>query len=303
MLVRDVNELNRKFGISGELSFVEDTNGIVAAEINNIYASAKVSLFGAHILKFTPRGHDPVLWVSPEVNHIAGKTIHGGIPLCFPWFADHPTDKKKQIHGFAQLIDWYVSGTESLPDGRTKISLELVDDDRTKLVWPCSFSASLSVVVGEDLLVEVCIRNTDLNSIVFTDALHSYFNVGSVSDISIFGLDETDYLDKTDCFVRKRQKGEILITGETNRIYLDTESDCVIRDNGLHREIAVKKHGSRTTVVWNPWHSCERIPDMTAESYLTMICIETANTENDKIVLAPGAEHRFSTSISVKKYS
>jgi len=30
------------------------------------------------------------------------RAIHGGVPVCFPWFGNHPTDATKPAHGFAR---------------------------------------------------------------------------------------------------------------------------------------------------------------------------------------------------------
>jgi glucose-6-phosphate 1-epimerase len=301
MQMQELDELNGRAAIAGELTFVQGPEGSIIAEIENRHASAKVSLVGAHVYSFIPKGHDPVIWMSPKAAQTIRTMIHGGIPFCFPWFADHPTDKKKPLHGFAHQSVWNVSETESLADGRTRILFSLKDNNEIRKLWSPSFIAELTVIVGEQLDVSVRIRNTDNSVMKLTDALHSYFNVGDVSDIVIKGLDGVEYIDKTDNFMRKRQKGDIVPSSETNRIYLDTQSDCVISDKRLKRDIYVKKTGSRTTVVWNPWLLCEKIPDMNADSYRTMICVETANTENDSVILQPGGEHRFSVNISVKK--
>jgi glucose-6-phosphate 1-epimerase len=301
MLMHELHELNNRAAIAGELSFVQGPDDSIIAEIENRYASAKVSLVGAHVYSFIPKGHDPVIWMSPKAAETIRTMIHGGIPLCFPWFADHPTDKKKPLHGFAHQSVWNVSETESLADGRTRISFILKDTAEIRKLWTPSFVAILTVLVGEELSVDVHIRNTDNSIMKLTDALHSYFNIGDISDIAIKGLDGVDFIDKTDNFTRKRQKGDIAVSGEINRIYLDTQSECIIYDKRLKREISIKKTGSRTTVVWNPWFLCENIPDMVPESYRTMICVETANTENDSVILQPGGEHRFSVNISVKR--
>jgi glucose-6-phosphate 1-epimerase len=53
---------------------------------------AELVLQGAHMLRWQPAGHRPVLWVSGSSWFESGRPIRGGIPICFPWFGPHPTD-------------------------------------------------------------------------------------------------------------------------------------------------------------------------------------------------------------------
>lgn len=299
----DLADLNIKFGQGDNLRFIDGPEKLVYVKIENAKASAVISLMGAQVISFTPKGYSPVLWMSPKSESEADSIFFGGVPVCFPWFADHPFDAGKPFHGFARLQYWNVLEAENLPDGSTRMSFDLKDDAYTRSLWPHSFYAVVAIIVGDNLSVELCIKNTDSGVIEFSEALHSYFYVGNVSEISVSGLDSIEYLDKAEAFTRKRQHGDIMITSETDRIYLDTKSDCIIHDKKFSREISVKKSGSCSTVVWNPWHTCENISEMTPDSYRNMICVETANVENDRISLAPGAEHRIMTNISVRSIS
>ena len=46
--------------------------------------------------------------MSPRAVFGAGKAIRGGIPVCFPWFANHPSDATKPAHGFARMRTWEI---------------------------------------------------------------------------------------------------------------------------------------------------------------------------------------------------
>ena len=60
------------------------------------------------------------------------------------------------------------------------------------------------------------------------------------------GLAGTEYLDKVEAFARKREgDAPIRFAGETDRVYLDTESTCTIHDPGLRRRIEIAKTGSQ----------------------------------------------------------
>jgi len=137
-------------------------------------------------------------------------------------------------------------------------------------------------------------RNTDRIAITIGDALHAYFQVGDVRQVTIQGLEGSPYLDKMDGGRRKQQAGPVTIGAETDRIYLDTDADCLIDDPGLKRRIRVRKRGSHSTVVWNPWiEKSSRLGDVGEDGYLNMLCVESANAADDVVTIAPGGEHHL----------
>ncbi len=97
---------------------------------------------------------------------------------------------------------------------------------------------------------------------------------------------------------RKSQHGPIEIQGKIDRIYLDTSDTCTIHDPGLGRVVHVEKHGSQSTVVWNPWiEGSQRMADLDNEAYIGFVCIETAKAADDVATVLAGGEHRFRTEI------
>jgi len=134
----------------------------------------------------------------------------------------------------------------------------------------------------------------------FEEALHTYFLVGDVRQISILGLEGTDFFDKTDDFKRKREtQSAIKLTGETDRPYVGTESVVEIDDPVLRRRITISKQNSRTTVIWNPWTELtSKMADMSPDGWTRMVCIETANALEDAVILAAGERHAMSARIT-----
>lgn len=61
-------------------------------EIDHPAAHARVAQHGAQVLEWTPRGRDPVLYLSPRAVFREGRAIRGGVPVCWPWFGVHETD-------------------------------------------------------------------------------------------------------------------------------------------------------------------------------------------------------------------
>jgi len=115
-------------------------------------------------------------------------------------------------------------------------------------------------------------------------------------------LQGCDYIDQLDGNQLRQQNNAVRITQEVDRIYLDTEATCVINDLQLSRQLHIKKTGSRSTVVWNPWRDkAKGMSDFSDEGYQQMLCIETANAAGDVRPLAPGEIHALSQTIVVSK--
>jgi D-hexose-6-phosphate mutarotase len=85
-------------------------------------------------------------------------------------------------------------------------------------------------------------------------------------------------------------------------VYLDTDSTCVINDPAGGRRIAVRKAGSNSTVVWNPWSVLTPgLADMDPEGWRSMVCVETANVDRNAITLGPGESHVMSFTAAVEE--
>mgnify|MGYP000465836359 CR=1 FL=1 len=134
-----------------------------------------------------------------------------------------------------------------------------------------------------------------------TSAFHSYYQVRDVDDIVIYGLEDANYVDKVDNFAQKNQVGPITITSETDRIYLDTKSECIIEDLILKRKIRISKSGSNSTVVWNPWiGKSHQMKDLGDQDYTKFVCVETANAGMDIITISPGNQHKLEMKVAVE---
>ena len=294
-------KLNKKYGIRDQLIFTEGPGGFIVAEISNPHAEATVALHGGHIMSFRPRDHEPVLWLSRHSYFKTGKAIRGGIPVCWPWFGDHPTDTDKPAHGFVRTAVWSVSESEKLADESTRLKLSIADSEETMQLWPHRFKLEIDITVSNVLRIELIATNSDGQPIKCGGALHSYFNISSISSIMIKGLEGCQYLDKVDQGRRKVQEGSISFKRETDRIYLDTTADCIIEDSGIPRRIRISKKGSQTTVVWNPWIAkAGRMKDFGDDEYKRMVCVETTNADADVISLAPGNTHTLEATIRLE---
>ncbi len=287
-------ELNRRFGIADQLGFEELPGGLLAARIDTAFASASIALQGAHVISYQAKGQAPLIWLSPQAKFAPGKSIRGGVPICWPWFGAHATDARFPGHGFARTVPWRLLDARVLPDGRLRLEFELLQSDATRAQWPCASTVHNCVTIGQELEVELATTNTGSTSFRLGQALHTYLVVGDIRRIDIAGLDGCEFIDKVGGAARRWQQGPVTFTQETDRIYLATRGCCAIRDPALERSILITSTGSRSTVVWNPWiEKAEKMGDFGPDGYLGMVCVETANAAEDVITLAPGATHRL----------
>ena len=299
--MNDLSQLNDSFALTGQISFREDAGGLIVVDVSNRHATASIVLQGAHVVSWKPKDAEEVIWLSEKATLAPGKSIRGGIPICWPWFGAHESDTAFPAHGFARTVMWHVTETQSLDTGETLIVLCLTQTEKAKTLWPHSTPVEYRITVGSSLDLELITRNTGTDSIVIGDALHTYFNVSDVSKISISGLEGCSYLDKVENFEQKQQSGPVIIDQEVDRVYLDTSLDCVIDDPGMSRRIRVSKQGSHSTIVWNPWEAtANKMGDLGENGYLNMVCVESANAANDVVTIEPGDEHHLKVSYTLE---
>ena len=307
-----VQQLNTQFGINGQLSFREDApvkgtpsdtrpagglgaaSGLIVAEINNALGSASLCLQGAHLMTWQPKSQAvPVVWLSRDAKLAAGKSIRGGVPVCWPWFGAHASETSFSGHGFARTVPWRVieSGTE--PNGATRLTLRLVPNENTRMQWTDECNLDLTVIVGETLRMEMTTENTGANDFEIGEALHTYFQIGDIGQVSVTGLAGCEYWDKVGGSNLRKQEGAISFPGETDRVYINTADECVIHDDKLNRRIHIAKSGSMSTVIWTPWvEKANKMGDMgQPDGWREMVCVESVNAIDNVVTVAAGTRH------------
>lgn len=297
--------LNEKSAIkngNNYICFTKGKGGIPVIDIKNKYATAIISLQGAHVLSWIPNDEDEVIWLSEDASFQPGKSIRGGIPICWPWFGAHESNPDFPAHGFARTTLWQIICTEQLEDGRTRVTFNTEPQPDNEQMWPPETTVQYQVTIGKKLEMELVTHNNGAEPIVIGQALHTYFNVGNIDKVMLHGLEDTDYLDKLEGFQRKHQRGPISIEGEVDRIYLDTVRECVIGDKSMKRNIVINKVGSHSTVVWNPWQeTAAKMGDLGKEGYKQMLCVESCNAADDVVTIPSGKAHHLWVQYRVEK--
>ena len=268
----------------------------------NPEGESQILLQGAQLLEWTPRGHAPVVWLSPNARLIPGKSPRGGVPICWPWFGPHDTRADYPAHGVVRAGSWELVKATCLENEDHELRSRWIPDSTQRDYWPFGTSLEVHFTLGDACEIELITRNDSTMSLTLSEALHTYLGVGDVREITIRGLEDCDYIDKVDDGRRKHQSGPVTISGETDRIYLSTQAACIIEDPILKRIIRIEKRGSQSTIVWNPGEEkAKRLGDLGETDFLRMVCVESGNAVENRITLKPGEEHRLWVRYSVSR--
>ena len=301
----ELDKLNKDFSFADEdssLNFELGKGNLAVVRIKNRQASACISLQGAHLLSWVPVDEDEVFWVSDKAIFSPAKPVRGGIPICWPWFGAHEDRSDYPAHGFARNELWQVKEARQVSEDISQITFRLDTSiiDRVKqTLWPWPTLVECRFEISNSLTIEINTINNSEQPITLGQALHSYFNIGDITQIKIFGLENKQYLDKTQGSSVYTQSGPVTIDSEVDRVYLQTEDEIIIDNN--KRKIVIAKQGSKSTIVWNPWKDvAAKMTDMDDDGYVRMLCVEPANAADDTVSLAPGESHSLVVTYSLK---
>jgi glucose-6-phosphate 1-epimerase len=296
----DLDQLNEHFAIPGVLVFRATTSGLSYAAITTPQATATVFIQGAHLAAWQPAGQKPVIFLSRKSDFMPGKPIRGGVPIAFPWFAARHDGKTGPSHGFARIQDWTLAFAAMAGDD-LHLTFTLAPSEISRSLGFDNFHLAYQLTIGRALTMQLTVANEAPTPLVFEEALHTYYAVTDIHEINITGLDGVTYLDKVDDFKPKVQQGPVTITQQTDRVYLNTTTACIIHDTAAKRRIQVEKTGSNTTVVWNPWEDgARRIADLDPTEWHEYVAVETVNAAANTITLAPKATHVMHAHITVE---
>jgi glucose-6-phosphate 1-epimerase len=264
--------------IPGHVTVFNGRGGLPAIRVETSSSIAEIYPHGAHVTGFEKKGETPLLFMSASSEFEAGKPIRGGVPVIFPWFGAR---EGMPSHGFARLAEWDLISTRLQEDGSVLLHFRLPPDDE--------FEVDFTVTVGDSLTMDLAVTNTGHSDFTFENCLHTYFRVRSIGRTVITGLKGCRYLDQLLAAEFTESAEFIRILAETDRIYQDTTSTVEIHDSELRRTIRIRKSGSKSTVVWNPWIAkSQRMPDFGDDEYLHMLCVESGNLREHAVTLAPG---------------
>ncbi|WP_044873270.1 D-hexose-6-phosphate mutarotase [Pseudomonas sp. LFM046] len=288
-----------------------EVDDLVCWRVHTRHAELLVAQQGAQVLSYQPHGEEPVIWLSDQAEHSKGKSVRGGVPVCWPWFGDlrrnppevqgmHQGGPISPAHGLVRELDWQLLGIDSEGDS---VRLEFALDTSSEPLpgWPHAAQLKLSILLDEHLQMSLSSRNLGDRPLALSQALHSYFAVSDIREVEVEGLDGCRYFETLEDWQQRQQRGEIRFSGETDRIYQETPHRMAIVDRAWNRRILLEVEGSSSAVVWNPWiDKSRRLSQFAEDAWQGMLCIETARVMDDFLVIKPGEEHLMALRITSK---
>ena len=268
-----------------------DKKGIVS--LSNTLAECKISLFGGNIMSYRPKNEaKDVFWLGDLNKFDNIQAIRGGIPVCWPRFAEENLNDNLPRHGFARLSVWNLDKV-SVDEKRIEAELSLTPEEKYGI------NACVKMYVKITDKFECCLEtiNNGDEDFFFSEALHAYFYVGNRDMVKIKGFDECQYKDSLtgkNC----EMHGDLVINNEFDGAFFNHLNKIEIEDEVLNRVIIVEKNNSKSTVVWNP---NKDLAEMSEGQYKNFVCVEPANQGGCYVTLKPKEKHKISIIVSVKK--
>ncbi|WP_417359045.1 D-hexose-6-phosphate mutarotase [Gallaecimonas pentaromativorans] len=260
-------------------------------DIDSALCQARVFLQGAQLVHFQPKGLKPLLWLSPLEDFARGRAIRGGVPVCWPWFGNNKPAAEAPAHGYARTSEWQLVDVED-QDGEIVIELALPAGAVPEAYWPHASELTMVMVLGKRARLVLSTDNTGTAPFTFTQALHSYFAVPDINQVSVRGLAGSHYLEFDEGPFE--QQGPAVVRQEVDRMYsVEKPLQHIDTGEGL---IAVAREGSHSLVLWNPWvEKAKALAQFPDDGFKTMVCLEAANIQADAVTLAPGERHSLVT--------
>ena len=158
---------------------VLDESNIV--ELVHNCSKLRISKFGCHIISWKINDSE-LLWISKCSVMDGTNPIRGGIPICFPQFADNGPLK---LHGFARETMWRVIDNDD--NVTNKVIMELSSSSNTKTIWNYDFILRVTIellyspLVGNSSLVMTMTATNPSNDVPFdfSTCFHTYFKVST----------------------------------------------------------------------------------------------------------------------------
>jgi len=186
---------------SQNIKTLKNKDGLEFIKINNDKAEARIALQGAHVDWWNSKSvQDDILWLSSNARYEKGRSIRGGVPICWPWFGEHPTDNSFCSHGFARVIPWKLIESSDLKNGATKIVLKMIPTETVKKQLTYNFELILSIVVGETLSLNLKTTNLSDSPFTISEGFHTYFYVSDIENVKVSGLENALFTDKNNNF-------------------------------------------------------------------------------------------------------
>jgi glucose-6-phosphate 1-epimerase len=260
--------------------------------------TAEIHDQGAQVVRWAPAGAAPVLYVSSAALLERGRSIRGGVPVCWPWFGPGRAGGMEPMHGFVRTAPWEL--VDEARDGDDVVlTHRITDDAASSPLWPHPYRLELRSRLGAALELTLTTTNTGDRPVAVEEALHAYLVVGDIRQVTLKGLDGKSFFDKV-TGTERIQKGDVTFAAETDSVFRTSEP-VVVDDPVLGRRLHITTEGAGNIVVWNPWaEKAAGVPDIGHDDWTGFVCVEGANAFEHTVTVEPGASHEMTYRVEVQ---
>ena len=256
---------------------------------------AEISLFGGQLISFVSKADQRErIWMSEQAFWDKSRALRGGVPICWPWFANNYPSKlshQQAAHGVLRTCDWQLQEWQHTTQG-LQVILRPIQANIPSACHGLEITASF--LFHHSCSISLSTTNHANVELSFGAALHSYFKVPNVQQLSVEGL-ANSFFDKVDGQFKQGER-TLHIDAETDRVYKCNESSSfveLIDTQGTNYKQSISCLGAPDLVVWNPWQAKSKTRiDRPNEAHLDMLCVEAAIAE--PISLPAGQSHTLS---------
>lgn len=243
----------------------------------------------------------PVIWLSPRAVLDGTRAIRGGVPICFPWFADGPTGDLRPSHGVVRTATWRPAATEDGEVWAWALSSEDVADVPGSEHLPGPFRLRSAVSLGDgELTLRMSVHNPGPVAYRAEVALHTYLAVADLDAAEVHGLDGAPYLDKV-TGSRRVQEGPVRFRGETDNVYDSPGDPRPVLHDGGGRRVVITPVGTTQTVVWNPGpDQAAEVDDVGPGLWRDFVCVEVAATGIHALEVPPDGSVQVGLRLAVR---
>lgn len=266
--------------------------------ISNSACRAEVHSEGALISGWRPHGFDDVLFCSREAIIGQGLEVHGGIPICAPWFGQGRAGVDvPHAHGLVRYVPWNLVSRVDEQDV-TELRWELTGADLKGMpgaeAYPADIWFHYTARFGTSLVI--ALETGAGQAFTLDQAFHTYFSIDDILTVGIEGIERfphTEYATNTEGH-SPRIAGSL---ANVDRIH-DGAGPVTIVDGT--RRISLAPRGAASTVVWNPGPSiAAELENFGDDEWKRMLCVEVGNVQERAVQVAAGSSHTLALEISV----
>jgi len=227
-----------------------------------------VLLRGAQVISWVDTRGVERLYRSPTSPLAGPQAVRGGVPVIFPQFSERGPLTR---HGFARTHVWTLQSADpSVPEPHVVLQMQHAATELS--LWPHGCTCTLTVaLLPQGLRIALAVHNTGSTTLPFHAALHTYLEVGDITQATLTGVLPQQAVLSLD------QPIDHVFEAVSGPFHLRSPASALRLEHSAFPDV----------VVWNPGPDAV-LADLPSQGYARFVCVEAAAVAN-AVELAPGA--------------